>query len=119
MENNKQNACLFVYQWVDENGCAPEHTGHLTDMVMQYAEKCMPDVIVNTREQNERMRLWFAERTGLKDMLLSEQMAWIDAMLKRFMKNEITKCPTCGMDYWFNYVEGEWESCCGCNKKGE
>ena len=43
MENNKQNATLFVYQWVDEN-VAPDDTGKLSDMLIAYGNKLnIPD----------------------------------------------------------------------------
>ena len=49
MENNKQNATLFVYQWVDEN-VVPDDTGKLSDMLIAYGNKLnIPDVI-NRRE---------------------------------------------------------------------
>jgi hypothetical protein len=42
----------------------------------------LPDDIVRSKEQNERMREWFKERTGLEDALLNEHMKKIDEMLK-------------------------------------
>ena len=45
MENNKQNATLFIYQWVDEN-VVPDDTGKLSDMLIAYGNKLnIPDVI--------------------------------------------------------------------------
>ena len=45
MENNKQNATLFVYQWVDENE-VPDDTGKLSDMLIAYGNKLnIPDVM--------------------------------------------------------------------------
>jgi len=38
MENNKQNATLFIYQWVDEN-VVPDDTGKLSDMLIAYGNK--------------------------------------------------------------------------------
>lgn len=44
MENNKQNATLFIYQWVDEN-VVPDDTGKLSDMLIAYGNKLnIPDV---------------------------------------------------------------------------
>tara|TARA_Y100000592_G_scaffold3763_1_gene5416 strand:- start:106 stop:381 length:276 start_codon:yes stop_codon:yes gene_type:complete len=37
--------------------------------------------INRSKKQNERMRKWFEERTGLKDALLIEHMNRIDEML--------------------------------------
>jgi hypothetical protein len=37
----------------------------------------------NNHNQNERMKKWFAERTGLKNNMLSKQMQKIDEMLKK------------------------------------
>lgn len=45
MENNKQNATLFIYQWVDEN-VVPDDTGKLSDMLIAYGNKLnIPDVM--------------------------------------------------------------------------
>ena len=42
----------------------------------------LPDDIVRSKEQNERMIEWFKQRTGLEDALLNEHMKKIDEMLK-------------------------------------
>lgn len=42
----------------------------------------LPDDVVRSKEQNERMREWFKQRTGLEDALLNEHMKKIDEMLK-------------------------------------
>lgn len=42
----------------------------------------LPDDVVRSKEQNERMREWFKQRTGLKDALLNEHMKKIDEILK-------------------------------------
>ena len=39
------------------------------------------DSFNRSKKQNERMRKWFEERTGLKDALLIEHMNKIDEML--------------------------------------
>jgi hypothetical protein len=39
------------------------------------------DGVNRSKKQNERMRKWFEERTGLKDALLIEHMERIDEML--------------------------------------
>ena len=39
------------------------------------------DGVNRSKKQNERMRKWFEERTGLKDALLIEHMNEIDEML--------------------------------------
>ena len=39
------------------------------------------DSFNRSKKQNERMRKWFEERTGLKDALLIEHMQRIDEML--------------------------------------
>jgi len=47
MENNKQNATLFVYQWIDEN-VVPDDTGKLSDMLIAYGNELnKPDVMLS------------------------------------------------------------------------
>ena len=41
----------------------------------------LPDDVVRSKEQNERMREWFKQRTGLEDALLNEHMKKIEEML--------------------------------------
>lgn len=61
MENNKQNATLFIYQWVDEN-VVPDDTGKLSDMLIAYGNKLnIPDVI-NRRELLIDFSKWLEER---------------------------------------------------------
>ncbi len=40
-------------------------------------------------EQNKRMRIWFEEKTGLKDALLSEHMDKMDVLLSNNCKSEL------------------------------
>tara|TARA_Y100001937_G_scaffold62367_1_gene85550 strand:+ start:37 stop:303 length:267 start_codon:yes stop_codon:yes gene_type:complete len=61
-----------------------EYLTFATTFVMEEIKKHLEvknNSINRSKKQNERMRKWFEERTGLKDALLIEHMNRIDEML--------------------------------------
>ena len=64
MENNKQNATLFIYQWVDDN-VVPDDTGKLSDMLIAYGNKLnIPDVMRRSELLFAFVEWWLNEDTS-------------------------------------------------------
>lgn len=60
-------------------------------------------------EQNERMRDWFRQRSGLEDVLLSVHMKEIDRLLGYGDNNtDSGKCPKCGALTWPDGAEFDY-----------
>ena len=64
MENNKQNATLFIYQWVDENK-VPDDTGTLSDMLIAYGNKLNISDVSGSLRYSER-EIDFAYLAGVR-----------------------------------------------------
>ena len=57
------------------------HQSKVNNGVLDDVIPPLNDSFNRSKKQNERMRKWFEERTGLKDALLIEHMNKIDEML--------------------------------------
>jgi len=65
-----------------KNECITEKQAHQQVLDLLAVMPSLSDDIVRSKEQNERIREWFKQRTGLEDALLCEHMKKIDEMLK-------------------------------------
>lgn len=77
MENNKQNATLFIYQWVDDN-VVPDDTGKLSDMLIAYGNKLnIPDVsgILIAWEKFKKDNWYESESVDVEKMLMDKFQA--------------------------------------------
>jgi hypothetical protein len=78
-----QNAANLIKDLIPETAALQAQVEELTKERdgLKLKLQCPAADLENAREQNQRMRIWFADRTGLGSTMLSEHMKIIDEML--------------------------------------
>jgi hypothetical protein len=78
-----QNAANLIKDLIPETAALQAQVEELTKERdgLKLKLQCPAADLENAREQNQRMRIWFADRTGLESTMLSDHMKVIDEML--------------------------------------